>query len=380
MLTPQGCAGRRRRLWQAQSETCDALILSDPGSLAAFASFYANPVRFQAMNARGLLVLTPDHATLIADNQCRVYAEQAHVDEIVAPIFYQGKASAPHREGLLVRAALEHLAGKGWKRIGIEAATAPAGLIDGLRGQGQAGELVDLDPAVRALRRAKDPDEVATLQKSMDAIAAGMEAARGLAPGMTEFDAFSHIYRACCANAGDLWPIYGDFASSSGGSIARRGGPPTSRTIAAGDLFILDYSIIVQGYRGDFANTYAVGRSPTDEQQKLADACIGAIAVGESMLKPGVPAREIDAAIRATLDERGRPGSFSSHCGHGIGLNHLEPPFVVPESSDTLEAGNVVTLEPGQYVEGIGGMRFERNYLITADGFELLSHHRLGLI
>ena len=70
---------------------------------------------------------------------------------------------------------------------------------------------------------------------------------------------------------------------------------------------------------------------------------------------------------------------FCSHSGHGLGLGHPEPPYFVPESDDTLEVGDVVALEPGLYIEGVGGMRFERNYLITADGFETLSRHEIRI-
>ena len=69
---------------------------------------------------------------------------------------------------------------------------------------------------------------------------------------------------------------------------------------------------------------------------------------------------------------------FPSHSGHGLGLGHPEPPYLVPESTETLQSGDVVALEPGLYVPGVGGMRFERNYLIT-DGHETLTRHRLGL-
>jgi Xaa-Pro dipeptidase len=83
--------------------------------------------------------------------------------------------------------------------------------------------------------------------------------------------------------------------------------------------------------------------------------------------------------VRSLLAERELAPYFTHHAGHGIGLSHPEPPFIVPESSETLVAGDVVTLEPGLYLSGVGGMRFERNYLVTQEGYELLSEHHLGL-
>ncbi|HMP15796.1 MAG TPA: M24 family metallopeptidase, partial [Gemmatales bacterium] len=84
-------------------------------------------------------------------------------------------------------------------------------------------------------------------------------------------------------------------------------------------------------------------------------------------------------AVRRVFESKHLNQDFAPHTGHGIGLGHPEAPFLVPESSDTLLAGDVLTLEPGLYIKDVGGMRFERNYLITETGYELLSKHRLTL-
>ncbi|HLH29008.1 MAG TPA: M24 family metallopeptidase, partial [Acidimicrobiales bacterium] len=131
--------------------------------------------------------------------------------------------------------------------------------------------------------------------------------------------------------------------------------------------------------RGDFTNTFAVGGGPTPRQRELFEACLGALKSGEARLRPGTPAREVDAAVRGHFAALGLDHAFTSHAGHGLGLGHPEPPYFVPNSTDTLVAGDVVALEPGLYIQGQGGMRFERNYLITPDGFETLSNHELRI-
>jgi Xaa-Pro aminopeptidase len=83
----------------------------------------------------------------------------------------------------------------------------------------------------------------------------------------------------------------------------------------------------------------------------------------------------VHAAVRDKLAERHLAEYFPHHAGHGVGLGHPEAPFIVPESSETLAAGDVVTLEPGVYLPGTAGMRYERNYLITETGYENLSDH-----
>ena len=96
-------------------------------------------------------------------------------------------------------------------------------------------------------------------------------------------------------------------------------------------------------------------------------------------MKAGARTRDVDAAVRGHFASLGLEPHFGSHSGHGLGLGHPEPPYLVPGSDESLVVGDVVALEPGLYIEGVGGMRFERNYLITADGFETLSRHEIRI-
>ncbi len=106
-------------------------------------------------------------------------------------------------------------------------------------------------------------------------------------PGMTELDVYAAIAAECTKAAGKAVIVYGDFAVSPG-SI-RRGGPPTRQVIKAGDTLILDYSVIIQGYRSDFTNTLVVGAVPTPDQKKIFDICVSAMLCGEQYLKAGAP-------------------------------------------------------------------------------------------
>jgi Xaa-Pro aminopeptidase len=99
---------------------------------------------------------------------------------------------------------------------------------------------------------------------------------------------------------------------------------------------------------------------------------------GEAALNPGTKASDVYKAVSQPLQDAGY-GPLPHHAGHGIGLGHPEPPILVPESTDALLAGDVVTLEPGLYVAGIGGMRIEHNYLIAASGYRRLSNHVISL-
>ena len=379
MLTAEGCAARRQRLWDALPSGCDLLIVGDPSHLTYFAGYTPSPFVFRTVESGALLILEPGRATLVADDMLGPYLGPAHVDDRFAPTWYDGNHSAPYRRGQLVESALDRLGRLTARRIGVEQACVPAGLIQGLRARRSDLEVVDIGPLIRPLRRAKDPDEIETLRRSMRAGEAAQAAALAeIRPGMTEMDAWVLVNRAATLALGEQVGVYGDFASGPR-CETEKGGPPTNRKIEKGDLLLLDFSVVVSGYRGDFTNTFAVGGGPTRRQTELYEACLGAIRAGEARLKPGTPAREVDATVRGHLASLGLDRSFTSHSGHGLGLGHPEPPYFVPKSSDTIVAGDVVALEPGLYIEGEGGMRYERNYLITPDGFETLSNHELRI-
>lgn len=189
-------------------------------------------------------------------------------------------------------------------------------------------------------------------------------------------DVYREVLSAALATAARPGLMYGDFRATTM-KQPHLGGLPTSYRLQMGDLFILDFSIVLNGYRSDFTNTIAVGL-PTLKQQETAQVCFAALRAGEAVLRAGTRAADVYAAVSGAFTDAGR-APLPHHAGHGIGLGHPEPPIFVPESEDMLLAGDVVTLEPGSYEQGIGGMRFEHNYLITDTGAERLSNHKISL-
>jgi Xaa-Pro aminopeptidase len=378
-LSALGCASRRERLWKSLPAPCDFLIVGDPGHLVYFVDYTPSPFVFRTVESGAVLLLEPDRATLVADDMLRPFLDRAFADEVIAPIWYDGKHAAGHRRVQLVESVLDRIAKMNGTRVGIELASVPAGVLEGLRWARPGIEVVDIGPIIRPLRRAKDTDEIEVLRRSMRAGEAGLAAALlQVKPGMTELDAYHIVQNAAICALGAQAIVYGDFVSGPRCEI-ERGGPPTARTIELGDLLLLDFSVVVDGYRGDFTNTFTVGAKPTPRQRDLFEACLEALRAGEAQLRAGALARNVDVAVRGYFDSLGLGGAFPSHSGHGLGLGHPEPPYLVPESDEVLQAGDVVALEPGLYVEGTGGMRYERNYLVTVDGFETLSNHELRI-
>jgi Xaa-Pro aminopeptidase len=375
MLTAEGCRNRRARLWEALPEKPDCIVLSSPRHLVYFADFYPSPFLYSSQNSTALLILTPDGGgTLVADNVAKRFAEAAHVDEAITPSWYDGKHSAGSREGVVQKAVVDKLKQLDARRFGYERNTPHWVLTQG------PTEPVRISCSVLAdLQRRKDADEMELMRKSIRAGEAGHKAAvAGIQPGMTELQAYHLVADAAMEAIGEQAIVYGDFAS--GANAERGGGGPTDRVIEKDDLFILDYSVIVRGYRGDFTNTFVVAGGKAESRVKeMERACLEAMSAAEKLLRSGAACRDVDAAGRGTLLAHDSSFTLRHHMGHGIGLGHPDPPYIVPESNETLVVGDVVTLEPGQYHPGVGGMRFERNYLITEDGYENLTHHFLGL-
>lgn len=378
MLTASGCETRRKRLFD-RVPNVDWIAISDPASLVYFANFCPSPFVFNSQGAAAMLVLGRDgSAVLVADNVQEPFSKAAFVTETVALVWYRCVESAGHRRALLVDSVSKQLQARDAKSLGYEAASCQAGLLELLAIGRRRPTVVDVDPVVSAMRACKDADEVAALRRAIHAAESGISFALQKArPVMTEL----MLYRLICDSvqdfAGHQVLVYGDFVS--GPRCEQGGGPPSSRMIEPGDLVLLDFSVVIDGYRGDFANTFVCGGKATSRQRELFDACVDAMRFGEQALNVGVPAKDVDRAVRQRFKLRNLEQYFPHHTGHGIGLGHPEAPFLVPESNDTLQVGNVVTIEPGLYVPGVGGMRYEHNYLITETGIERLTNHRITI-
>src|SRR5205085_6187419 len=130
-------------------------------------------------------------------------------------------------------------------------------------------------------------------------------------PGMTELDVYRGVSSACVQSASHPVIVYGDFAVSPGPE--RRGGAPTDRVIQPGDMFILDYSVVIHGYRSDFTNTLVVGREPTADQRRLYDLCRQAMTQGERELRGGAACRTVYDAVRDVFGRAGVADAFPHH-------------------------------------------------------------------
>lgn len=362
MLTAELCQARRLRLWQKLDPRPDSdhLRLADPIHLMYLANFHVDPISLGGGFGGYLIVRNDGSAKIIHHNLLPASVNEAHADKRVVP-WYNGQTP-----------------GNGPRQLAELEAVNPQG--SGLRIHDRPGDPYahTLITTLAELRRQKDADEIALMRRCMRAGEAGQAWARAnVRPGMTELDVYCGVSTACIQAAGQPAIVYGDFAVSPGPK--RMGGPPTSQVLKAGDMMIIDFSVVIAGYRSDFTNTLVVGKEPTAEQQKLYDGCLAAMTAGEKELRAGRPCLVVYQAVRGAFEKAGLAEHFPHHAGHGLGLTHPEAPYFVVGATETLRAGDVVTLEPGLYVEGVGGIRIEHNYLITDTGYERLSNHPIVL-
>ena len=225
---------------------------------------------------------------------------------------------------------------------------------------------------VEDLRRVKDEAEIDRIAAAC-AIgdAAFARVVGSLAEGVTERDvalALETEMRALGASGNSFDPIV-----ASGPNGAMPHARPTERPIQPGELVVMDFGCIYDGYCSDMTRTVSVGSPPSDAVE-LWELVERAQRAGVSSVGPGVSCAEVDAACRSIIVEAGHGDLFSHSTGHGVGLEIHEDPRVSATGGATLRAGDIVTVEPGVYLPGVGGVRLEDTLVVTADGAAALTH------
>jgi Xaa-Pro aminopeptidase len=142
---------------------------------------------------------------------------------------------------------------------------------------------------------------------------------------------------------------------------------PSERRIKPGELIVLDFGAIYDGYCSDMTRTLCVG-SPTPDDVRVVEVVAASQAAGVAAVRAGVSCADVDRACRQVIEGAGWGDRFVHSTGHGVGLDIHEDPRVAATSSDTLQAGQVVTVEPGVYLPGLTGSRIEDTLVVTDDG------------
>ena len=154
---------------------------------------------------------------------------------------------------------------------------------------------------------------------------------------------------------------------------------PCHRALAEGDVIKMDFGAMVDGYHTDMTRTVAFGE-PATELRKVHDVVAAAQQAGIDAVRPGVVAGDVDRAARSVIDDAGYGDRFTHGLGHGVGLEIHEGPWLRRDGEDVLPVGAVVTVEPGVYLPGMGGVRIEDAVEVTEDGASVLGASTRELI
>jgi Xaa-Pro aminopeptidase len=239
-------------------------------------------------------------------------------------------------------------------------------------------ELVPVSGVVEKLRLIKTSSEIKILKEAADiADAAFKHILDFIAPGKTELEVSNEL-EFFMRNAGATSSSF-DIIVASGYRSALPHGVASDKLIETGDFVTLDFGAYYKGFVSDITRTVAVGE-PNAKLKEIYDVVLEAQLRGMAGIKPGMTGKEADALTRDYISEKGYGEYFGHSTGHGIGLEVHEGPALSSKSDIVLETGMIVTVEPGIYIPGLGGVRIEDDTMITETHNETLTHSTKELI
>ncbi len=234
-------------------------------------------------------------------------------------------------------------------------------------------DLVPLDGVVEALRERKDPGEVDRIGHAAAIADAALAEVRPLLLESVTEAHFGLELDTAMRRAGAEERSF-ETIVASGPNAALPHARPGDRAIEPGDLVVIDFGAMIDGYHSDMTRTFSVGE-PDDFAAELLAVVTEAQRLGCELVAPGVEAKAIDHACRSSITVAGFGEYFMHGTGHGVGLDIHEAPAVSSRSQTVLESGHIITVEPGVYVPGRGGVRVEDTVAVTDDGYSALTRY-----
>ena len=362
-LAPMDVAGRAPRLPARMADAgIDALLVT------------------RLPNVRYLTGFTGSAATLLVGPEALLVVTDGRYETQVAEQLAAARVEAQVEIGRTQAEQLERLerAVAPYPRLGLEAHGVTWSEQRTLADRLSDTELVPTEDLVEALRRVKDDGEVGRIRA---ACAIGDDALAELLPRLaarpTEADfavMLEHAMRRRGAAGMSFDPIV-----ASGPNAAKPHARPSGRVIGAGELVVLDFGCIVDGYCSDITRTVSVG-DPGPDARGLWDLVEHSQGAGREAVRAGVACADVDRACRDVIDAAGLGDAFVHGTGHGVGLEIHEAPRVARTAPGTLDDRTVVTVEPGVYLPGVGGVRIEDTVVVTEDGAVLLTQAPKSLV
>jgi Xaa-Pro aminopeptidase len=311
--------------------------------------------------SNGILLVETSGAVLFTDSRYTLQAaEQVHDAQVsIVP-------------GNLLQAVAESLK----RRRSIRLAYSPSQLTVAQKQTldaklGKRCRWIDGGNVIERLRAIKDPSEIAAMRDAAKIIDSAWKAGvRQIKPGVSELAVVAEMEYAI-KMAGASGPSF-ETIVASGPRSAWAHARPTSKLLRKNELVVMDQGAILRGYCSDMTRTVFLGRA-SSRIRRMYHAVLQSQEAAKAAIRPGVKAGDVDAAARNILKKHGFAQYFTHSTGHGLGTEVHELPRLGRGEETLLEQGMVVTVEPGAYIEGLGGIRIEDDMVVTSNGSESLT-------
>ena len=307
----------------------------------------------------GGLVLTQDKILLITDSR---YTEQTKREVPDLPVYIVKKGYEEE-----IAQVINDL---GITRLSLSSRRMSHYLVNKL-GNAVTAQIVPQDDPVGELRKIKDSDEILRIREATRVTEESLqELLSEVKVGVTERHLALRLEWLMRTRGAER--VAFDLIIAAGENTALPHYQPGDRKLREGDLLLCDIGAQVNHYCSDMTRVFSVGE-PTQQAKELYDLVLRANRTGVAALKPGASGKEVDAAARDVIAAAGHKEHFGHGLGHGVGLEVHESPRLSPLSKDTLQPGMVVTVEPGVYLPGFGGVRIEDLLVVTENGYESIT-------
>lgn len=354
-LPPMDHAARRERLSERLPRAgCDGMLVTNVVNIRYLTGF---------TGSAGMLLVTPEEWLLVSDSR---YGEQAAEQTGNAGVAVRIEITSTRQRDVMGPAAGQ------LKRLGLEAESVSWAGQRRFAEWFPATELVPTGHVIEGLREVKDVGEIARIEAAAAIADEALEMVVGLlSDGPTEREFAIELDFTMNRLGADGTSFETIVASGPNG--ARPHARPGDRRVREGDLVVVDFGALVDGYRSDMTRTVLVGAG-SQAQQEMIDVVVRSEAAGVGAVGAGVDCSAVDAACRDVIAEAGWAEAFLHSSGHGVGLEIHESPRIAATSEAVLVVGNVVTVEPGVYLSEHGGVRVEDTVVVTGDGCRRLTH------
>jgi Xaa-Pro aminopeptidase len=310
----------------------------------------------------GLLLIQPDTATFFTDSRYTIQSK----DEVFGARIEVAKKGLLRAAGELLRSR------KSLRRVAYSPAQMTVAQKQALDAAiSRKIRWINDEGAVEKLRLVKDSYEISAIRDAAAIVSKTFERTRRtLRAGMTELNLAAEIERDF-KRQGAEGPSF-ETIVASGERSAWPHARPSRKAIGKNELVVLDQGAILRGYCSDMTRTVFVGKA-SRKVRSLYAAVLEALEAGKAAARPGAKAQDVDAAARSVLRRAGLARYFTHSTGHGIGLEIHESPRLGKGDQTVLTEGMVVTVEPGVYIEGLGGIRIEDDIVVTTRGAETIT-------